>query len=199
MYFWQQIVCCSICRIKSENCTPPRFGRWISTSVPSDNPPMPRYTGLLPVLLVKAIKYLLIQLSTLESKIDPALKLIDGALRVRVVFFAFFQQTNYIQERNGEHLKIRMMVLTKSLPKKFKPLPLVHILEIYIWNNSLLNIPVILMPQHCCILVHTYMFTWLTSGDSLCLFWQLTTWLTWGDWDGIYYRVWRRRRFKGRH
>ena len=39
-----------------------------------------------------------------------------------------------------------MMVLTKSLPKKFKPLPLVHILEIYIWNNSLVlsNSPVIL-------------------------------------------------------
>ena len=67
---------------------------------------MPRYTGLLPALLVKAIKYLLVQFSTLESKIDLALKFIDGALRVRVVFFAFFQQTNYIQERNGEHLKI---------------------------------------------------------------------------------------------
>ena len=67
---------------------------------------MPRYTGLLPALLVKAIKYLLIQLSTLESKIDPALKLFDGALRVRVVLFAFFQQINNIQERNREHLKI---------------------------------------------------------------------------------------------
>ena len=42
---------------------------------------MPRYTGLLPALLVKAIKYLLVQLSTLESKIDLALKFIDGALR----------------------------------------------------------------------------------------------------------------------
>ena len=67
---------------------------------------MPRYTGLLPALLVKAIKYLLVQLSTLESKIDLALEFNYGALRVRVVFFAFFQQTNNIQERNREHLKI---------------------------------------------------------------------------------------------